>query len=355
MNSILRPPVAPLAFTDEGRMAAPVRWSDFLVLPENRSAVRAARAVARGLLAGRRVAFPILVLHGPPGTGKTHLTSTLLRHLGNAPDVLTARTVAVGDLARAAASDDEAVGFADRDLLACDLLVLEDVQHLPAREADAVCDLLDRRAARRKAVVATASAGPAALDHLPRRLTSRLASGLVVQLEPLSPTSRRVLLAEAARLRRLRLTPDALDWLAGHGTGGGVRPLLGLLGNLAHAAPSYPGPLDRTACEEILSGTGQPTSAGRDVSGIVRRVAAAFGVGEKELLGASRLRRVLVPRQVAMYLARELCGLSLPRLGAAFGGRDHTTVLHACRKVEADLAADDRLAGVVRQLRAELG
>jgi chromosomal replication initiator protein len=83
-------------------------------------------------------------------------------------------------------------------------------------------------------------------------------------------------------------------------------------------------------------------------------VAAAFGITEKQLLGTSRLRPVLLPRQVAMYLAREVAKLSLPRIGAAFG-RDHTTVLHACRKVEAAMATDDVLKARVRQLRGELG
>jgi chromosomal replication initiator protein len=336
-------------------MPAPARWSDFLALPENRSALRAARSVATALLAGRRPPCNPVVWHGPPGTGKSHLAATLLRRLSDGPEVVTGQVVATGDLARSAASDDDAAGFADRDLLACDLLVLEDVQLLPAREADAVCDLLDRRVGRRKTVVVTATAGPAALGHLPRRLTSRLASGLVIQLEPLSPASRRVLLEAAAAGRQVRLAPDALDWLANRHTGGGVRPLLGLLNTLAPAARGSPDPLDRSAVEVILSGTGQPTSGRQDVTGIVKRVAAAFDIGAKELLGPSRLRRVMVPRQVAMYLARELCGLSLPRLGVAFGGRDHTTVLHACRKVEADIAEDERLAGVVRQLRAELG
>jgi chromosomal replication initiator protein len=330
-------------------MPGPARWGDFLALPENRSALRAARSVANALLAGRRPPFTPLVLHGQPGTGKTHLTTALLRKLADGPAVVTAQTVSVGDLARSAAADD---GFADPDLLACDLLILEDVQHLPAREADTVCGLLDRRAARRKAVVVTANAGPAGLD-LPHKLTSRLTAGLVVQLEPLSAASRRVLLEAAAETRKVRLTADALDWLAARATGGGVRALLGLLGNLAQVAPNYPGPLDRTAAEEVLAGTGQPTSNGRDVAGIVKRVAVAFGVTEKDLLGPSRLRRVMVPRQVAMYLAREVGRLSLPRVGAAFG-RDHTTVLHAVRKIVADVAADERLAGVVRQLRAEL-
>ncbi|HUR53219.1 MAG TPA: helix-turn-helix domain-containing protein, partial [Gemmataceae bacterium] len=234
--------------------------------------------------------------------------------------------------------------------LTCDLLILEDVQHLPVKAAGAVCDLLDRRVARRKAVVVTASAGPSGLP-LPHKLTSRLTAGLVIQLEPLSAASRRKVLSAAAAAKKVKLADDALDWLAGQT--GGVRALLGLLQNLAQLAPSFPGPLDRTAVEGIVAGTGQPTSAAGDVSAIVKRVAAAFGVSEKELLGKSRLRRVLVPRQVAMYLAREAVKLSLPRIGAHFG-RDHTTVMHSCQKTEADMAADATFGGRVRQLLREV-
>lgn len=328
----------------------PRRWGPFLVLPENRSAVRAAKLLARALLAGKRPPFSPLVLHGSPGTGKSHLAATLCGQLAVGEAVVTSRTVVVGDLARYA---DDAAGFADPDLLACDLLVLEDAQHLPAKAAGPLSDLLDRRAGRRKPTVVTAGTGPSGLGHLPQRLTSRLASGLVVQLEPLGSASRRAFVAEAAGSLGVRLTPDALDRLASDPTGGGVRPLLGTLGNLAQGAAAYPGPLDRTAVDEILAGTGQPTSAGPDAAGIVKRVAAAFGVSAKDVLGSTRLRSVVVPRQVAMFLVRELCGLSLPRIGAVFG-RDHTTVLHSLRKVAADMTADARLAGRVRQLRSEL-
>jgi chromosomal replication initiator protein len=127
-----------------------------------------------------------------------------------------------------------------------------------------------------------------------------------------------------------------------------------LLQNLAQIAPALPGPLDRKAVEEVLAATGQPTSRQTDLQAIMKRVAAAFAVTEKELLAPSRLRTVLVARQVAIYLARGLTGLSLPRIAAAFG-RDHTTVLHACRKVEEAMASDERLAGAVGQLRCELG
>lgn len=344
-------PISTPPATDKPRRNAPsspAHWNGFLVLPENRFAARAVRAVCRAVLAKKRPAANPLVLHGPPGTGKSRLLAALVGHLATAPDGTTVQLVSVGDRAR---SPDESL--TDRDLLDCDLLALEDLQHLTARTADAACDLIDRRAARRRATVVTASTGPAGLTHLSHRLTSRLAAGLVVQLEALSATSRRAILADAAGVKGVRLTPDALDWLAAQATGGGVRAALGLLQNLAAVAKAFPGPMTRADVEQTVAGTGQPTSAALDVSVIVKRVAAAFGVSESDLRGTSRLRGVMRARQVAMYLARELTGLSLPRLGTAFG-RDHTTVLHACRKVEDDTTSDLALAKRVSEVRRGL-
>jgi chromosomal replication initiator protein len=319
----------------------------FRTLPENRSAVAAVRRLLRAVAGGKRPAVGLLALHGPPGSGKTALTAAALGAVARV-EAVTARSVPAAELARPDRPD-EAAGFADPDLRACDLLVIEDAQHLPEWAADAACDLLDARLARRKPVVVTASAGPAGLTRLPRRFTSRLAAGLVVPLNPPGPAGRRLVLGAAAKAKNLRLTPDALDWLAARP---GLRPALGAIQNLALVARDFPGPLDRTAVESVLAGTGQPNSRGPDVPGIMRRVAAAFGVTEKDLLGPSRLRTVLTARQVAMYLVRELTGLSLPRTAAAFG-RDHTTVLHACRKVVAGLESDAALAATVRNVRGE--
>ena len=172
----------------------------------------------------------------------------------------------------------------------------------------------------------------------------------MVQLEPLGKRSRRAIIESSTK--KVKLAPDALDWLAEQG--GGLRTALGLLQNLALAAAASPRPLDRHTVEQILAGTGQPTSHESDLQVIIKRVCAAFDIAPKELLGKSRLGRVLVPRQVAMYLAHTVGQLSLPRIGAAFD-RDHTTVLHACRKVGETMKKDAKLTATVRQLEKELG
>lgn len=106
------------------------------------------------------------------------------------------------------------------------------------------------------------------------------------------------------------------------------------------------------AVGELLADSPPPTPI---LDAIVRTVGRAFRVKAKELTGPSRLRTVLVPRQVAMYLAREVGKQTLVSIGQYFGGRDHTTVLNAVRKVETAMRSDEALAGRVRELQRELG
>jgi chromosomal replication initiator protein len=127
---------------------------------------------------------------------------------------------------------------------------------------------------------------------------------------------------------------------------------LGILHGLAQIAREYSGPLGRDAVARVLGEAGRPETTGITIEVIVRRVGKVFGVAEQDLLGASRLRSILRARQVAMYLAREVAGLSLPRISAAFA-RDHSTVLHACRKIVEIMGADALLKARVREVRRE--
>ncbi len=256
-----------------------------------------------------------------------------------------------------AAGDFEALLLTDADkeelkaARQADLLVVEDLQHLPARVEGAFVHLIDRGLARGQQLVFTALEGPAQLVHLAARVTSRLGGGLVVGLEPLSPGSRRTFLQDRISRRGLNVKADAVDWLAGH-VSGSVRQLEGAVARLESLARLQGAPLSVVTVAEyfgVEASLGRPT-----VERIAQRVGRYFQIEPRQLQGRGRSRGTLLPRQVGMYLARQLTELSLQQIGAYFGGRDHSTVLHACRKVEQALRRDIHLSGAVRQLHADL-
>lgn len=319
-------------------------WGSVTVFPENRSAVRAAQRIA----SGRQSAASPLVLHGPPGVGKSAIAGTLLREFLSSPVGHTARQIAAAELPRKSRTTPDCDSD---DLAESDLLIVEDLQHLPPRDVPDLCRLLDDRHTHHRPTVITSLHGPANLTGFPRRLTNRLAAGLVIRLDAPGLASRRILLESFAAERNIRLAADAVDWMAR--AADGIRPLIGFVEKLKSVAKGYPAPLTAAQVQEWLV---EPT-AGESKSRlqrIVTRVAAAFRVKATEVTGPSRLRAILLPRQVAMSLARDLTRLPLADIGKHFGGRDHSTVLHAVRKVQTLAGADETLAGRLRELRAEL-
>jgi chromosomal replication initiator protein len=324
---------------------------DWISLPENRAAQAAAERVASGT--SRRSLNP-LFLHGSTGTGKSHLASALVaRVIERTPDRLTSLTTAneFETLVRESA-DAHVNAAADlQTLRESDFLVVEDVQHLSERASEAFVQLLDHCVARGQQVVVTANCGPAKLSRLPTRLTSRLAAGLVVGLEPPSSESRLHFLKDRARRRGLLVADQLLEWLAENGTGS-VRQLEGAFARLEGLVRLSPDALNVDTLAEHFRTDADANRA--TVARIVARVCDHFEVEPRKLQIQGRSPSAAVPRQVSMYLARRLTGLSLRQIGDYFGGRDHTTVMHACRKVEKCLKNDVQFSGTVRLLQADL-
>jgi chromosomal replication initiator protein len=179
----------------------------------------------------------------------------------------------------------------------------------------------------------------------------RLAGGLVVRMEPLQAKSRLAFLQEKAQRRQLAVRPDVLAWLAEHLTGGG-RQLEGALNKLAMLSRLHDRPPD---VHKIIHHFQEQAAASRPtVERIAQQVGSYYRVEPRQLQSRTRYQNVLLPRQISMYLARQLTDLSLQQIGKYFGGRDHSTVLHSCRKVEEKLDQDAVLSGAVRQMKADL-
>jgi chromosomal replication initiator protein len=311
-----------------------------LVTSENRAALVAIQEVLLHLTAGKPEELALLYLHGPSGVGKTSLVSALAAELET--HGLSVYQVSANDFADAEALDHNTEA---------DLVIVEDLQHLPVRFVPALTEWIDQR----RPMIVTATDGPIRLKSrgilLPYRLRNRLAAGLVVALDPMQAPSRRKLLAAQAEQMKLSVAPDILDWLAQQLTGGG-RQLEGALRQLKTLQRLQKKPLKLADIREhfrIQVDAKAPT-----VKRIAEQVGGYFQVESKHLQSARRSRDVLLPRQISLYLARQLTNLSLQSIGKFFGGRDHKTVQHACKKVETVMKTDAVLSSAVRQIHAQL-
>jgi chromosomal replication initiator protein len=330
------------------------RW---ISAPENNLARAAVERALECLCArGQRRCVNPLFLHGPAGTGKTHLVSALVSEVTQrCKDLVVSQRAAdeAAALLRPAQPDqsEDSTTDAVAAMSECDLLVIEDLQHFPAQTAAALARIFDKRLARQRQMVFTATVGPGQLLKLPARLTNRLAGGLVVGLAPLAPGGRLEFLRDRAQRRQLAVRPEVLAWLA-ENLGGSGRQLEGALSRLEALSRTHERLPDVAAVANYFRtevDAGRPT-----VERIAQHVSRYFQVEPRQLQSRRRGRHALLPRQVGMYLARRLTPLSLQQIGAYFGDRDHSTVLHACRKVEQALDGDPALSGAVRQLHAEL-
>ena len=331
-------------------------FDQFVIGDSNRLAHAAALAVAE--MPG--LAYNPLFICGPPGLGKTHLLHSIANYVAVYGDGLTVRYTTVeaftnhfiGAL-QAGAMD--VFKSAYRDV---DVLLVDDVQFLQskAKTEQEFFHTFNALHATGAQLVLTSDRLPRHMEALQNRLRERFEAGPVADVSPPDYETRLTILRKRVHQDGVPdAEPAALEVLAEH-VDANIRALEGALIRIVAFASLTGRKLTAELAGEVLKGLyPELTPRVRSISEIQRRTAEAFGVPLESMLSTSRAAAVTWPRQVAMYLTRELTDQTLPAIGRAFGGRNHTTVMHACRRTTARIAEDPDAYAVVRRLTEELG
>jgi chromosomal replication initiator protein len=335
-------------------------FETFVVGRSNTLAHAAAKQVAQGRR-GDVVMFNPLYIHAGVGLGKTHLLQSLA-WAGNATAerkvlYLTAEKFMYGFVAALRAQN--ALAFKDA-LRTIDVLVIDDLQFLQGKSTQAeFCHTLNALIDAGRQVVIASDRPPSDLESLDERVRSRLAGGLVVEMGSLGEELRLEILkyrAAAAKQHHpgFDVPPPVLAFIAKTVTHNG-RDLEGALNRLLAHSKLTGQPVTLEMAEREVRDLIRPQEPKRvKIEDIQRVVARQYNVSRADLLSSRRTANVVRPRQVAMYLAKTLTLRSLPEIGRRFGGRDHTTVLHAVRKIENLVNTDTALAEEIELLKRQL-
>jgi chromosomal replication initiator protein len=334
-------------------------FDQFVIGDSNRFAHAAALAVAE--LPGQ--AYNPLFVYGPPGVGKTHLLHSIGNYVLAYGAGLSVRYTTVETFTNqflTALQRGEMDRFKGR-YRHSDVLLIDDVQFLAskAKTEEEFFHTFNALHDMGSQLVLTCDRLPRDLGALEDRLRERFEAGLVTAIDPPDVYTRLAVLRKRAQHDGVELADDGVLPLLADRVPHNVRALEGALIRVV-AFASLTGRAVTTALAadvlaDLYPATGpRPGSAAPTVESIQNLTAEAFGVTREELVSPSRVARLAWPRQIAMYLAREHTAETLPAIGECFGGRNHTTVLHAHRRTTQRLATDPEASDVVRRLTERL-
>lgn len=323
----------------------------------NALAAAAARQVA-GAEAGDQVQFNPLYVHSAVGRGKTHLLQAITSHVERhrpARRVLYLTAERFMGRFKEALQTDRALQFKDR-LRGMDMLVIDDLQFLGKQFQQEFCHTLNSLLDGCRQVVVAADRPAADLDGLDERVRSRLAGGLTVEIGAPDHELRVEILrarveAAARKYAGFEMPDEVLHIIAAQVKTNG-RDLEGVFNRLLAHNQFGKMPITLDLAEKTVRGHVRAEEPRRiRIEDIQRAVANHFNVTKSDLLSARRNRSIVRPRQIAMYLSKQMTPRSLPEIGRRFGGRDHTTVLHAVRKIEELIGEDAAVARDVDVLK----
>lgn len=332
------------------------RFDTFITGASNELAASAAAAVAEE--PGQR--FNPLLLYGGVGLGKTHLLHAVghaIHH--NHPHLRIVYLSAERFMNEfiSAVRYNQFDEFRQRYREDCDVLLIDDIQFIAGRDRtmDEFFHVFNALYEAGKQIMVTADRTPSDMQGMEERLTSRLNWGLVADVKAPDLETRVAILRQKAEQDRIGIPDDVCVYLATL-VRSNVRELEGALVRVSTFAALKGKPITEAFVREVLGDPEQDErhSAPITVESVLKAVAQYFSVRIADIKGPRRHKGIARPRMIAMYLSRELTGSSFPEIGLRFGGKDHSTVINACKRMTAIQQSDPELRATISQLRAQL-
>lgn len=336
----------------ESNLNAHYEFSNFIVGSCNQFAYAASMQTADNLGA----TFNPLFIYGGVGLGKTHLVNAI----GNAAlrkgkKVLLVSSESFVNELIAALRANRMQQFKSK-FRSLDVLIIDDVQFIMGKERtqEEFFHTFNELHQRRKQIIITSDKVPQKLTGLEERLRTRFASGLTADLQAPDFETRVAILVKKAEQMGLSLAVDVAQFVA-EKISTNIRELEGALNQISAFSSVHRAPLSLSLAEEALRGHIADRTVDISAELIQRTVAKKHNITINELLGKRRTQNVALARQIAMYLCRRMTGCSFPEIGALFGGRDHSTVIHAQRVIEERMAADSTFRNEIAALKNSIG
>lgn len=333
-----------------GRLNPKYTFNTFVVGNSNRFAHAAALAVAE---APARAYNPLFI-YGGVGLGKTHLMHAIGHFvLETAPETNVMYVTSeqfTNDIINAI-RDDKTPEFRER-YRNIDVLLVDDIQFLARKERtqEEFFHTFNALHEANKQIVLSSDRPPREIPTLEDRLRSRFEWGLITDIQAPDLETRIAILDKKASLEKIKIQPEALTFIA-ENINSNIRELEGALIRVVAYSSLTNRPIDIALASEALKDILLNVKKSKvEIKDIQKAVSQYYEIDISEMHSRKRGRSIAFPRQVAMYLSRELTDASLPKIGEAFGGRDHTTVLHAYEKISEAVQQDPELANVIKEL-----
>ncbi len=340
--------------SEDGRLNDKYTFETFVIGSSNRFAHAAAVAVAEQPAR----AYNPLFIYGGSGLGKTHLLHAIGHYTRTLYKGTRVRYVSSEEFTNEfinSIRDDKAASF-QRRYRDVDVLLVDDIQFLSGKvqTQEEFFHTFNTLHNANKQIVVTSDLPPKQLPDFEDRMRSRFEWGLITDVQPPDLETRIAILRKKTIQERLVAPPEVLEYIASK-ISSNIRELEGALIRVTAFASLNRQPVDLSITEVVLKDL-LPSDIGPEITAaqIMAATAQYFGVTVDDLCGSSRSRVLVTARQIAMYLCRELTDLSLPKIGQAFGGRDHTTVMHADRKIRQLMAERRSLFNQVTDLTSRI-